>query len=852
MKLFTESGICFALSTFRITGVPIVADDESRITSLSRVICEDACGLSSEGNSQSSVELLRIAGDHTGSRIDHLMTVRTYDSSQKICVVRHEALLRGITSLLRQSGYVTEEVPYGSYRKITDSIDRSSVWAVKKIDLQDYGTKGSYTSPPVVESVDWQQIYSALDGSGCSVFIQMIPSFLTVEERSAVMKKAAGLSQAREGILPNMNDSLAEIPAARWKYYAERAALPHAQVNIVVCGSHANAALAVARIRQSIRTSSFTAEELDGFHLMSRYNLPWKVASAISRKSACSMNKWTAEEVSHIFQLPCQSSYFTGVKGNPFSLVPETEFLSAGVTDPDGRSIQLGRSIYSDNEVRIPFSQLLLHTAVLGKTGARKTTLLKQMIYQLYLSGIPFLIMEPVKREYRDMTERIRSMKVFTVESPVVPFLLNPFRVPDGVTLGEYRSHLLTAFKAAFSLPDPLPALFEKAISEAYIHYGWTSASKSTDSNVTVFDMADFIRIFKRIIAESGYTGEVKGNIMSGGAFRLQSLIERCPRTFDTVNSTDVKDLLEGNVILEMGNLEPEQKSLVSALTLISILAYLKATRVSDHVLRNIIMIDEAHALLDRGEGLTEEEKALNSTMTQLMINIITEIRAYGVGVIFSDQSPSRIGSQMLDNVDNIISFRLSGKESELLGLHAGAEENLRKMLPLMSDGELIFKNRFLRDPLAVRMDTDEQLLNLRHVTDQDIAMMSRSYLQAHAADYTPYALCRHSVCRHCSVAVREEANKYAVQIFNANKSKMNAPGEIASVIVAVPEHIKKHHTDANTGACTTDIGSLSCCTAVHLLRTIGMEKGITFGDAAISQLISEMKDSINHRKGGR
>lgn len=123
---------------------------------------------------------------------------------------------------------------------------------------------------------------------------------------------------------------------------------------------------------------------------------------------------------------------------------------------------------------------------------------------------------------------------------------------------------------------------------------------------------------------------------MSGGAFRLQSLIERCPRTFDTIHSTSVEDLLNGCAVLEMGSLEPEQKSLVSALTLISILAYLKSTRQSDHRLRNIVLIDEAHALLDQGEGATQEEKALNSTMTQLIINVITEIisidTAEGIG----------------------------------------------------------------------------------------------------------------------------------------------------------------------------------------------------------------------------
>ncbi len=841
MKKFNEGGEYFALSSYHITAVPLAEDDEVGIT-LARTICDDACYLSAAGNGQTALEILRIAGEKTGSRMRHFLTIRTHDSSERDCVIRQEALEKGVLSILHHSGYTAQEMTYEGYRNHLSGMEVSAAWALKKQDIQEFGVQGTYRSPSIIESVDWKRIYAALDGSGCGLCIQIIPALLSDHERRLIAKNAAQCSQATDGVIPNLRDSLAAASAERWKYYAREASHPFADVNILVVGAVTGAALVTARIRQSVGRTAFQAIAVSGYAAYSIYNQPWKISRALRKADAASLGKWTSEEASRIFQLPVQSSYFIGVEGNAFSLMPEIDLLSERLTGGERQSLPLGKTIYSSRRVFMPLEQLLLHTAVMGKSGVGKTTFLKQLITQLQDRRIPVLIMEPVKREYRDLVAGMKDSRVFTVERPVTPLLINPFYVPKDVSLGEYRSSLLSAFKAAFSLPDPLPALFEKAISEAYTLHGWTDISTSGDPNVSLFDMADFVRIFKRIIDRSGYSGEVKGNMMSGGAFRLQSLVERCPRTFDTIHSTSVEDLLNGCAVLEMGNLDPEQKSLVSALTLISILAYLKSTRKSDHHLKNVILIDEAHALLDQGEGATQEEKALNSTMTQLMINVITEIRAYGVGVIFSDQSPSRVGGQMLDNVDNLISFRLSGEEAETLKEHMGADDSICEVLPLMSTGEYVLKNRFLRSALPVRMEYTPDGKQGKHVSDEQIVKAQLAYLTAHAKDYCPFAFCESAGCGRCTVATREEANMLAAQIFAQRQRKLSTPEAIAEHIVRIPAVLQSHISTENKAAFRKTCG----CVAVHLLRKCAMENGISFGRQAVTMLLTDMR-----RKGG-
>lgn len=837
MKKFFDGGEYFVLTSYRIKTVPISVDNEVSLT-LAKTICEDACYLSSSGNGQTAIEIYRSAGKKTGGRIHHLLTLRTHDSSEQDCVVRQEALEKGILSLLYQYGFIAEEVSFEGYRKYISEMEAGSIWALMKQDIKEYGVQETYKSPSVIENVDWGRIYSVMDGSGCGLCIQIIPALLSDNERRLIAENTARCSQAVDGVVSNMRDSLAASSAERWKYYSQEVANPFAEVNIVVVGTVTSAALVTARIKQSVHGTAFRTIGVPAYQKYSVYNQPWKLSRDLKRTDTASLSKWSLDDAAKISQLPMQGNHFIGIDRNPFSLMPEVDLLPEKLTRNDRKSLYLGRSVYSSQRLFVPLEQLLLHTAVMGKSGVGKTTLLKQLITQLQSRSIPVLIMEPVKREYRDLVAGMKNSRIFTVERPVVPLLINPFYVPKNVPLGEYRSSLLSAFKAAFSLPDPLPALFEKAISEAYTLNGWNDKSTSEDDNVSIFDMADFVRVFKRVIARSSYSNEVKGNIMSGGAFRLQSLIERCPRTFNTIHSTSVEDLLSGCTVLEMGSLEPEQKSLVSALTLISILAYLRSTRQSDHRLKNIILIDEAHALLDQGEGATQEEKALNSSMTQLMINIITEIRAYGVGVIFSDQSPSRVGGRMLDNVDNIISFRLSGDEAEMLREHIGADANLREVLPMMSAGELVFKNCFLRSALPTKMDYLPDNEHMKHVSDEYIVKTQTEYLTDHAKDYCPFAFCEKAAgCSHCSATVREEANMFAEQIFAERQLKLSTPEEIAAHIVRIPSvlsfRIKAANADTFRKKCS--------CTAVHLLRKCSVENDISISMKAAKNLVMNM-----------
>lgn len=827
MKSFHDGGSYFMMSFYKITQVPLF-EGHSAVDDLAGTICEEAYFLSETGNAQTSVELLRVAGDSFCGEIKHLLVIRSYGTAEQECVCRQSALVRGVLQTLEQNGYRAEKVSYEQYVAIFSAATKGNVWALKKTEISECGLHNTYKSVPVLEEIDWKSIYAALDGSGCSLSVQVIPRCLNDEERRLIASNSISVNQASQGIV-NMRDPLAESARERWKYYSDRSHKAMADVNLIVSGNRDSVARLVARIQASMSVA-FESIPVADHSQFPIYNLPWQVLRNTKKNS---FSVYAMEEVAVMMRFPRHGEYFVGMKENPFSLTPEKSLLAQELSSPLA-SFGIGETVYSGRSVFIPQKQFLLGTAIVGKTGSGKTTLLKKTIKDAAKAGIGVLIFEPVKREYRDLVSTIPESKIFTVERAITPFFINPFLVPKEVTLGDYRSSLLSAFKAAFSMPDPLPALFEKAISEAYMLYGWTDASTSDNRDVEVFDLHDFIRIFKNVIYRSDYSNEVKGNMMSGGAFRLQSLIERCPYTFDTVHATPVKDIFSGCAILEMGTLEPEQKILVTALTLIRILAVLKATGTSSSKLNNLIVIDEVHALLDPGKGVTEEEKNLQNTMAQLIINMITELRAYGVGVILADQAPSRIGSCILDNVDNLLAFRLSGKEAVWMQEHMGASENLATCLPMISAGEFFLKNRFLKEPLGIRVVNAP--INNAHCTDKQIAILQRAYLDAHAEEYCPYTVCRHTCCGSCNTNTRQKAHMVAIQIFSECHKSMTSAETLASYIVQIPV-VMKNREKSRVG-----FRELCECIAVHLVRICAVEKGISLSEDAVKKLLKEMR----------
>ncbi|MGW1710953.1 helicase HerA domain-containing protein [Streptomyces sp. NPDC002206] len=110
---------------------------------------------------------------------------------------------------------------------------------------------------------------------------------------------------------------------------------------------------------------------------------------------------------------------------------------------------------------QVPLKSLTRHVFIPGTTGSGKTNTIMGLLLEASAHGVPFLVIEPAKAEYRSLISHPvlgRDIQIFTAgKATVGPFVLNPFEVPASTTVSEHLDLLRAVFTASFGMWTPLP-----------------------------------------------------------------------------------------------------------------------------------------------------------------------------------------------------------------------------------------------------------------------------------------------------------------------------------------------------------------------------------------------------------
>jgi len=506
-----------------------------------------------------------------------------------------------------------------------------------------------------------------------------------------------------------------------------------------------------------------------------------------------------------------------------------------------GDIIDVGAGDALSAQAGVPLGDFARHALVVGASGYGKTNFALGMLLRFWREfGIPFLAIEPTKTEYRSLIDAIPDINIFTPgRNEVSPFIINPFIPPPNVTVESYVPSLMTAFNAAFDMPDPLPAIFRAVINDCYNHYGWRSTSTVDDQNAQPFGFYEFIRMFKEKVRRLDYGGETKANIESAGVVRLASLIEQNANIYDTINTVPLVDLLSKPTIVELNAIgDKEQKSLLMALLLVALCAYTKNNVSLDGKLKNVFLIDEAHVLLGSGHG--DADGGRGSTVEALE-DMIAEIRAYGTGIIIADQSPVNVGRNILANTDVKVLFRLVERQNrEMVGAATNMEPGDEALLAQLGTGECLLHYGRLNAPLHVHVDDVQKIAPMAHSVSNERVRSEVSFWDSRPLLLKPYRECAYStLCEHgCDFEVRVDADFLAAQIAsfyldhmtNWDKVKellfCRLPGAVDTRMAAVPG--------------VTPSQRLHDCTTIKVLRRILLSKNISVADREVSTVLRD------------
>ena len=358
----------------------------------------------------------------------------------------------------------------------------------------------------------------------------------------------------------------------------------------------------------------------------------------------------------------------------------------------------LGYVCEYDNPLdNVPFGlseeDLNKHVFVCGITGSGKTNTVKKILESV---NEPFLVIEPVKKEYRNIK---KDIEVYTMGRPEINCIkMNPFYVPMGISLQQHIDSLKDLFSASFSFYGPMPYIFEKCLYNIYEKKGWNLTfglhsyyleENKNNLSEELFDNKKLEEFYKTIshkylfpnmqdlkeevtnyIKTMSYEGELKGNIEGAIKARIDSLcVGAKGYMFNTNDMFDFDIIFNQNSVFELEGLaDDSDKAFALGLLIIYINEYRQVYKEINNKkgLKHLLVIEEAHRLLKNVS--TEKNEDIGNPKGKAVehfTNMLAEMRSYGQGVIVAEQIPTKLAPDVIKNSSNKIVHRIIAKDDQ-------------------------------------------------------------------------------------------------------------------------------------------------------------------------------------------
>jgi len=441
--------------------------------------------------------------------------------------------------------------------------------------------------------------------------------------------------------------------------------------------------------------------------------------------------------------------------------------LSAPAPTPD--SIEIG-SLLDEMErdlgpVTISADSLNRHVFVAGTTGSGKTNTCKRILLESYKKGIPFLVLEPAKSEYRlllQTPELKGKLGVYSIgEGSALPLRLNPLAPVTGMPLGRHIDMLKAVFNASFTMFSGMPQALEEALLEIYTERGWNIYTSrnvyleghSSLDNVsaltpTLRDLHDKI---DGVLQRKGYASEIRNNMGAALRSRLGSLmVGHKGLALNTRRSTPLSAIFGRPAVVELQNLgDDDEKAFVMALLFVLLCEYAEA-RQRDlpenqrNRLQHLTLVEEAHRLLEapRGAGSTETGDPRRKAVS-MFTNMLAEMRAYGEGFLIADQIPSKLAPEILKNSNLKIAHQLPDSEDRYaVGNCMNLNEGQIRHLNSLAQGRAVVHDERIGAAVLVHV-SEVKSSGLSDRAARELAQLADTGDKAH--------LYRHAGCCSCS-----------------------------------------------------------------------------------------------------
>lgn len=418
----------------------------------------------------------------------------------------------------------------------------------------------------------------------------------------------------------------------------------------------------------------------------------------------------TTKELSYFINFPLRSvPGISVIESSPeFSLNKEAA--------PNGNSISFGNLLYGGSETNIeyniPTNILSRHALISGINGSGKTNTVQAILNSI--KDTPFLVIEPAKTEYVDWALEYNKNNPDNPIDIYIPgcskykggfvpkeLKLNPFEI---VWLNETQepnvlSHIdrvKSAFAGAFPMYDILPVLMEDLIYTVY-------QQKSTDwlGSEPVFgkSIAPTLNSMSvcvdKVIENRQYEDKVQRNMRACLNTRIDSLKRGWKgRMLNVTKSTPWNELFDKPCVINLSYVGDDvDKAFIMSVILQYLYEYRNALAEIGKIDFNnvgcdhLTIIEEAHRVMSKCDDPTLPQ--YKSAM--MFSNMLSEIRAYGEGMVLVDQVPTRLIPDAIKNTNLKITHRLVAEDDcKAIGESMGLSDEQRKVIAKLMTGQCI------------------------------------------------------------------------------------------------------------------------------------------------------------------
>lgn len=389
---------------------------------------------------------------------------------------------------------------------------------------------------------------------------------------------------------------------------------------------------------------------------------------------------------------------------------------TAPVQIEDG--LYLGQDLHG-YPVNLSLKDLPRHAFFTGMPGSGKTNTMLHLVTQLRKNNIPFLVLEPAKKEYRSLLGHPNMQDVFLFSPHLqscFPLHINPLEFPKGVRLSEHINALLEVFEGSFILEGPTYKFLSSAIQRSYTDLGWDIEDTNSDVCELKFpclqDVYDNLQVE---IKKSSYDTQYKGNVQAFLQVRLGGLMELdAGELFNSYISTlNPDEWISVSAIVELEVLGEQAKSFFVLLICHYILETLRVNpnggldiSGTKMPVRHVVFIEEAHNIIapsTQQSGLETVNPKISATA--YIVKMLAEVRALREAIVIADQLPTVLASEVTKNTGLKLVHRLTAQEDrEQIGMAIAASPLQLEQMASFSMGKALIYHERTQKPFGMQV----------------------------------------------------------------------------------------------------------------------------------------------------